>query len=292
METQFKKEIAGNQIRLLAYKEENEIGQISALTDGHEWALICELQAETEKLRKELIHHIVLELEGHEIFVVADPEELDLYEGQDFIRSKNGFTYIGRELSQEQEEALAENKLFLPLGFKYETEFEAFAGNFPVGKKTKRTDVDPVYTNETENVDYDQVNTLLEKAFGGERDKSVTEDAFKRSDYVQYGYDGDKLIGCARAISDGTQALILNVAVDPEYQGISLGWNIVKKLSEQMDGQRIFLNTHPGGVGFYNRKGFRRNKTALMHLAHQMPDEIKRGFCLPVGYRFPDEYER
>ena len=43
------------------------------------------------------------------------------------------------------------------------------------------------------------------------------------------------------------------------------------------------------GVGFYNQKGFRRNKTALLLQAHEMPDEIKKGFCLPRGYRFSDE---
>lgn len=52
---------------------------------------------------------------------------------------------------------------------------------------------------------------------------------------------------------------------------------------------KYFLNTHPGGVGFYNQKGFRRNKTALLLQAHEMPDEIKKGFCLPRGYRFSDE---
>lgn len=61
------------------------------------------------------------------------------------------------------------------------------------------------------------------------------------------------------------------------------------KLSRQMKDQNIFLNTHPGGVGFYNQKGFRRNKTALLLPAHEMPDEIKKGFCLPRGYRFSDE---
>lgn len=117
----------------------------------------------------------------------------------------------------------------------------------------------------------------------------MTKDTFSKSQYVQYAYDNETLIGCARAISDGAHALILNVAVDPDYQGLHLGWNVVDKLSRQMKDQNIFLNTHPGGVGFYNQKGFRRNKTALLLQAHEMPDEIKKGFCLPRGYRFLDE---
>ena len=57
-----------------------------------------------------------------------------------------------------------------------------------------------------------------------------------------------------------------------------------------MKGQNIFLNTHPGGVGFYNREGFLRNKTAMLYPAHpDMPEEVAKGFVLPRGYRFADE---
>ena len=113
----------------------------------------------------------------------------------------------------------------------------------------------------------------------------MTKDTFSKSQYVQYAYDNETLIGCARAISDGAHALILNVAVDPDYQGLHLGWNISGQALASNERSNIFLNTHPGGVGFYNQKGFRRNKTALLLQAHEMPDEIKKGFCLPRGYR-------
>ena len=38
----------------------------------------------------------------------------------------------------------------------------------------------------------------------------MTKDTFSKSQYVQYAYDNETLIGCARAISDGAHALILN----------------------------------------------------------------------------------
>ena len=133
---------------------------------------------------------------------------------------------------------------------------------------------------------------LLTKAFGGhERDVKKTEVVFKRSQKVELAFSDGKLVGVARAVADDKNALILNVAVDPEYQGLHIGWNIVVKLAEQLPGYYIFLNTHPGAVGFYNRKGFRRNRTALSLEPGAMPPEVARGFTLPKGYRFPDEYE-
>ena len=67
---------------------------------------------------------------------------------------------------------------------------------------------------------------------------------------------------------------------------------VVDRLAARMKGQNLFLNTHPGGVGFYNRRGYRRNKTAMLCPAHpDMPAEAARGFILPKGYRFADEMD-
>ncbi|MDO4465738.1 MAG: GNAT family N-acetyltransferase [Bacillota bacterium] len=190
-----------------------------------------------------------------------------------------------------EEKELSDSGLYLPIGYKYETEFGPVVGNFPVGAKSKKKNVQVTYKTDHEGIDFVRVNEILEKAFGGKRDVDVTRETFLKSQFVQYAFDGDYLIGCARAIADENVALILNVAVDPSYQGLHLGWNVVVKLAEQMPKKTVFLNTHPGGVGFYNRKGFRRNKTALMYPAHDMPEHIAKGFQLPKGYRFFDEYK-
>ncbi len=280
----YREEKEGSQIRLIT-----EDGAITALTDRHAWSMISQIEAESNKIKRALIREMIDKLVGQEIFVTVDPKELGLYEDLGFIRSKNAFTYVGRELTEAEEDELTKSGCFLPIGFKYETEFEPFAGSFPVGRKSDKKHVQVTFSSDHDGVDFHRVNELLETAFGDHRDPVVTEDTFLNSEYVQYAYEGDYLIGTARAISDNEHALILNVAVDPEYQGLSLGWRVLAHLADQMPGQTIFLNTHPGGVGFYNQKGFRRNKTALMFPSHPMPNEIKKGFCLPVGYRFPDE---
>ena len=150
------------------------------------------------------------------------------------------------------------------------------------------------FTETLEGVDFARLNTVLSQAFGGkERDAGITRETFENSPLVSFAFDGDKLVGCARAESDGVaQGLILNVAVDPEYQGLHIGQEVVDRLAARMKGQNLFLNTHPGGVGFYNRRGYRRNKTAMLCPAHpDMPAETARGFILPKGYRFADEMD-
>ena len=289
MGIEYREERSGSKIQIFSYCDEKKTGAICALSDGYDWALICDVWADKVETEKKLIREMILKLQGQEIFVTATPDKLDLYEEIGFRRSKNSFTYVGKALSDAQEKELTESGLYLPIGYRYETEFEPFTGMFPVGKKSDKPKFKVFYSDKSDRADYHQVNALLEKAFGGKRNEHVTKDTFSKSQYVQYAYDNETLIGCARAISDGAHALILNVAVDPDYQGLHLGWNIVDKLSRQMKDQNIFLNTHPGGVGFYNQKGFRRNKTALLLQAHEMPDEIKKGFCLPRGYRFSDE---
>ncbi len=292
------KSLIGNSTYVLgAYDDEKLVAFIRVLSDEYEWTLISDYgifpEYENQGIGETLINKVTDRFKGHEIFAYTSPETISVFEGQGFFRSKNAFTYSGTDDS-ELDDSISNSTYFLPLGYRYENEFYPVVGDFPQGIKSKATisAEDVKYTDSAINVDYNRVNEILSVAFGGhERDINVTRGAFENSQYYEFAFDKDKLIGCARAVSDcKTQGFILNVAIDPGYQGIHLGWNIVTKLAEQMKGQNIFLNTHPGGVGFYNRRGFRRNKTALLYPAHpDMPPEIAKGFILPAGYRFVDE---
>lgn len=280
-----------------AYDRDEIVGVARVLSDGYEWTLIDDIAVKSDYresgIGREILYQILAKYKGHEIFAYSYLDAIEFFEKSGFKRSKNAFSYSGLK-DEALDRSIPETEFYLPLGYKYETEFYDYAGDFPKGKKSElsKGNIQVRYEESVENADYEQINKLLEKAFGGhERDINVTKGAFENSRYYEFAYDGDKLIGCARAVSDGIgQGFILNVAIDPDYQGLHLGWNVVSKLSEQMKGQNIFLNTHPGGVGFYNRAGFRRNKTALMYQAHpDMPEEIAKGFVLPKGYRFVDE---
>ncbi len=286
----------GNRYTVTLLEEKEAIGRIEAISDGEEWSRITDLTLEpsheSEENKRLLIENIKEVLKGQHIFTTADKELFSLYEDLGFYRSKTSFTYED-SVSSEEKEDLEEEGLFLPNGYRFEEEFYPKRPFIENKGTVKKEGVGKIrYTDSLEEADFKDINAVLTKAFGGrERDVNKTKEVFTTSDKVELAYDGDTLVGVARAVTDRrANALILNVAVDPSYQGFHIGWNVVVKLAEQLPGFSVFLNTHPGAVGFYNRKGFRRNKTAFMYSEGNMPLEIARGFQLPKGYRFPDEY--
>ena len=85
---------------------------------------------------------------------------------------------------------------------------------------------------------------------------------------VAFICDGDKIVGCGRALSDGVcQAAIYNVALRPAYQGNGFGRAIVDSLVEQVKGCTIILYTHPQTLAMYEKFGFRRQKTGFVMFA-------------------------
>ena len=280
--------------RVTARENGKIIGTAEAISDGQEWARITKISADpaSKSLKKELLERMGEELTGQHVFALADPEDFSLYEELGYLRSKTSFTYVN-DFTEEEHDALEGEGLFLPEGYRFETEFyprKSFIEHD--GIERNRSVGEIRYVDSLEGASITEINEVLSKAFGGkERDAHKTEEVFLGSQNVEVAYDGDRIIGMARAVTDGKlEALILNVAVDPAYQGLHVGWNVVARLAAQIPGFFIFLNTHPGAVGFYNRKGFRRNKTAFCLTPGSMPQEISMGFHLPAGYRFPEEY--
>ncbi|MBR6381453.1 MAG: GNAT family N-acetyltransferase [Lachnospiraceae bacterium] len=292
--------VLGSSYAVFAMEGGQVIGAARAISDGDAWTFLSDVTVLPQYVgtdaEKELIRRVLERFHGHEIFTVTGRESLELYEDLGFRRSRNGYTFEGYQGDVAIREPRAE--YYLPLGYLYDTEQLSKeskpAGSGPAYRKsTKNLSPEDVrYTADPEEVDFEQLNALLMRAFGGHpRDLATTKRVFETSRYVSYAFLGERLVGCARAVSDSrTQGLILNVAVDPDYQGLHIGLKVVELLGEQMKGQSVYLNTHPGAVGFYNRKPFLRNKTALLFPAHpDMPEEMAKGFMLPKGYRFPDE---
>lgn len=88
--------------------------------------------------------------------------------------------------------------------------------------------------------------------------------AFTASHTVVFVYDGDKLVGFGRAISDGAyQAAVYDCAVLPEYQGRKLGGLIMDTVLESVAGCNVILYAAPGKEGFYRKQGFSRMKTGM-----------------------------
>ena len=96
-------------------------------------------------------------------------------------------------------------------GFHTPTEFAADPGKFPVGRKSTmdRSALQLRYTQTTEGLDFARLNEVLELAFGGrKRDTEATRETFTNSPYTSFAFDGEKLVACARAESDGVLSIL------------------------------------------------------------------------------------
>jgi ribosomal protein S18 acetylase RimI-like enzyme len=76
--------------------------------------------------------------------------------------------------------------------------------------------------------------------------------------YGVSAFDGDKLVGFARAISDGAfNAYVSTVAVLPEYQRRGIGRELVRRLLEGREQVQFILHAQPTAQPFYLGCGFR-----------------------------------
>lgn len=152
------------------------------------------------------------------------------------------------------------------------------------------------YKTEKEDINWVEVAAVLKRSHLSDHTPEEQKLVFLNSYAVVFVYDDDRIVGVARAISDGLlQAAIYNVALDEEYQGHGIGREMMKFLLDQLKGQNVILYTHPQTVLMYEKMGFRRAKTAMEYF--QAPQrELEwmddTGFFLPEGYRFCDEYKR
>jgi GNAT superfamily N-acetyltransferase len=73
-------------------------------------------------------------------------------------------------------------------------------------------------------------------------------------------FDGDRLVAMGRTISDGAiHALIVDVIVDPDYQGQGLGREVMRQLISRCDRAGIEMTqlfAARGKAAFYERLGF------------------------------------
>ncbi|MCR5331253.1 MAG: GNAT family N-acetyltransferase [Lachnospiraceae bacterium] len=312
---------------------EKVAGAVRVLSEGVETALLTDLRVAEgydDTLKEALVHEAEKKLAGRRVMVFGSRDDLGLFEELGYGRCKNAWTYYRSGMSESD---------FLPAGYRFENEFAAArekeASAVQAGQQTSdlqtvnrqtsdRNGISIEYRVGYENTTFEDINTVLTKAFGGRpHDVNRTKAAFSNSSYSVTAYDGKKLVGVARAVADAGSpehergyATILNVAVDPGYQGLSIGKNLVLKLSGIIDTRVIVLNTHPGAVGFYNKlKEYRRNKYVfekfLKHAEADIPApdrnsaketdaKSKAGekkapdwagaMFTPKGYRYPDEY--
>lgn len=110
---------------------------------------------------------------------------------------------------------------------------------------------------EGHNVQVEAVLALRERAAFGVRSADEVAAQIAGARWVVTAYDGERLVGIARAISDGvTNAYVSSVMVDPEYQRRGIGREIMRRLIGARDDIRWVLHARKEAMAFYRALGF------------------------------------
>jgi ribosomal protein S18 acetylase RimI-like enzyme len=111
---------------------------------------------------------------------------------------------------------------------------------------------------DTHEIDLDQLTGLLNTVGWHRRtsDRVRLAQLVSGSLWVVSAWEGNQLVGFARAISDGAfNAYISTVAVLPAYQRRGIGRELIHRLVEGRDGIQFVLHANERAYGFYLRLG-------------------------------------
>lgn len=85
--------------------------------------------------------------------------------------------------------------------------------------------------------------------------------AMQNSSHVISAWDGNKLVGLVRALDDGeTVAFLHYLLVDPEYQGLHIGDELMKQIMSFFESLLYVkvMPSDPKTIPFYERYGFQQ----------------------------------
>ena len=87
--------------------------------------------------------------------------------------------------------------------------------------------------------------------------------ALDKSDFIVAASVDDIAVGMARLISDGTQALVMDVVVHPDHQGLGIGRGLMERIREHIlrsEHNQILVNlfTDSTKAGFYEKLGYHK----------------------------------
>lgn len=92
--------------------------------------------------------------------------------------------------------------------------------------------------------------------------------AFEQSPLVLSLWDGDRLMGLARVLTDGVQVSYLcDLAVEPDVQGSGAGKRLVDEVLRRCQGTELVLRDSSLSAGFYRHLGFERVDNAWVRAA-------------------------
>ena len=126
------------------------------------------------------------------------------------------------------------------------------------------------YQFSCENVTVPELEQLFRAVNLGGRVGDKIRRAFANSSVVCLAYDGARLIGASRAMTDGEyHGLIYDVAVLPEYQRHGVGRRMMQELLARMPVWRVMLVAGQDVQGFYRQFGFQPYPDVMARLSSE-----------------------
>ena len=118
-------------------------------------------------------------------------------------------------------------------------------------------------------IDWNQLTELYAQTglvgnFGVRRDLEKIKQAFNSSYRVISAWDGAKLVGAGRTLSDGLcYCMVYDVGVLPEYRRKGVASAIFDGLLKDCETMAVFITAHFGLEDLSQQKGFKRHKNAF-----------------------------
>ena len=113
-------------------------------------------------------------------------------------------------------------------------------------------------------VDWQRMKTVLvADDFDNGRTPEQLRVSFENSYRAVVAYDGEKIVGTARVLSDGVcNAYVVDVWTYSPYRRRGMARSMLELLFERLEGQHVYLFTDDA-AGFYKKLGFRQQGIGL-----------------------------
>ena len=99
--------------------------------------------------------------------------------------------------------------------------------------------------------------SFVNQIWPGDYDVQCTQEALSRTINIT-AYDGEKLVGCLRILSDGYYfGTITELLVLPEYQNKGVG-SMLLQLAKANTPTMLYFGAQPGLEGFYEKNGCKK----------------------------------
>lgn len=122
-----------------------------------------------------------------------------------------------------------------------------------------------VYKEDMHGVDWQQMKLILiEDDFDNGRSPEQLRESFANSYALSIAYDGQKIIGTARALSDGVcNAYIVDVWTCSPYRRQGIARQMSENIMTNMEGQHVYLFTDEDALPLYKDLGFEEQGIGL-----------------------------